>query len=79
MNDLPSHHPAYLTPDQVRDLGLSGWERALAAPLSDAARAARHDKRRSRHRPGGRVMPRSRWAPDEEPQIGGWDWRDPLP
>lgn len=48
------------------------FRQAAEQPLSNAAMGAMHDKLRARHRPGGKVMPRPRWAADEPP-LDGWD------
>jgi len=51
------------------------WKKAAKQPLSNAAKGAMHDKIRAPHRPSGKIMPRPRWAHDEEP-MGGWDLGD---
>ena len=51
------------------------WKKAAKQPLSNAAKGSLHDKVRAPHRPSGQIMPRPRWAHDEEP-MGGWDLGD---
>jgi hypothetical protein len=50
----------------------AGWDKRIKEPLSDAARAAVHDKIQAARRPGGKMKRRPRWAPDKEP-ISGWE------
>ena len=50
----------------------TAWVQAAARPISEAADAALHDLERAAHRPGGRILPRSRWSADERNAFGNW-------
>jgi hypothetical protein len=74
--ELEAHQP----PEQPRPAtpATSQFAGAATEPLSNGAGGALQDRIRARHRPGGRMMPRPRWSPDEQPRAG-WDHGEVAP
>jgi hypothetical protein len=58
----------YREPPRAAD---ANWLRAIGrAEISLAAEGALHDFERAKHRPGGKIKPRKRWASDGKNIFG---------